>query len=200
MAQSFACPSCGAPLDYDGSGRPSISCPYCFTSVIVPQEMRNQPAAPVSIETTQSLAGQATKLRELANLVRAGQKQQAAALYQQIYHVNPGDAEQLVNQLTGSGAVVISGNSMLTGATTVNVSTPYGDYTVNTGPTIGAYPANYSATSQITVNTAAQSRNVKIVMWIVFGFIAFSICITVVTTIIPLLIGLAAAFIPFLIR
>ncbi len=39
-AKSFDCPNCGAPIDYDGSGTPTIRCPYCNTSVIVPEELR----------------------------------------------------------------------------------------------------------------------------------------------------------------
>lgn len=38
--RAFACPSCGAPLDYAG-GAPTIRCPYCDTSVAVPGELRD---------------------------------------------------------------------------------------------------------------------------------------------------------------
>ena len=38
-AQSFHCPSCGAPLIPRGSAA-VISCPHCLTSVIVPEELR----------------------------------------------------------------------------------------------------------------------------------------------------------------
>ena len=38
-AQSFQCPSCGAPLLPRGEA-PVISCPHCLTSVIVPEELR----------------------------------------------------------------------------------------------------------------------------------------------------------------
>ena len=65
MAQSFTCPSCGAPLDYTGNGASTIPCPYCYTSVIVPQELRSQPAEPVAAHVATSLAGRAHQLREL---------------------------------------------------------------------------------------------------------------------------------------
>lgn len=61
MASIFTCPSCGAPLDVDRFTTPSIRCPYCRHTVILPPELRkkedpesaaatsqNQPA-PVSI-------------------------------------------------------------------------------------------------------------------------------------------------------
>jgi len=38
-AQSFQCPSCGAPLLPRGDA-PVISCPHCLTSIIVPEELR----------------------------------------------------------------------------------------------------------------------------------------------------------------
>lgn len=40
-AHSFHCPSCGAPLTPGGNAA-VISCPHCFTSVIVPEELRQE--------------------------------------------------------------------------------------------------------------------------------------------------------------
>src|SRR5262245_29923586 len=136
MAQSFTCPSCGAPLDYDGSGQPTIPCPYCFTSVIVPQELRFQKAATVSPDITLALMGQATRLRELANLARARQIDQAADLYQQIYQVSRADALRVVQQLAeGRPAVIASSASAASDASSLNPSAP---------PAFGAGSANYS--------------------------------------------------------
>ena len=39
-SKSFACTNCGASLDYDGKGEPTVHCPYCGTTVIVPAELR----------------------------------------------------------------------------------------------------------------------------------------------------------------
>jgi predicted RNA-binding Zn-ribbon protein involved in translation (DUF1610 family) len=46
MAQTFDCPSCGAALEYHGGTESTIQCPYCGNTVIVPAELRSQPAAP----------------------------------------------------------------------------------------------------------------------------------------------------------
>jgi hypothetical protein len=47
MVERFDCPSCGAPLDYDGSGYPSMRCPFCNNTVVVPEALRvRRPAAP----------------------------------------------------------------------------------------------------------------------------------------------------------
>jgi hypothetical protein len=43
--QEFNCPNCGAPLDYQGTGA-TMRCPYCETSIVIPAEMRSQPAQP----------------------------------------------------------------------------------------------------------------------------------------------------------
>ena len=43
-AQSFQCPSCGAPLIPRGNAS-VISCPHCLTSVIVPEELREDSSA-----------------------------------------------------------------------------------------------------------------------------------------------------------
>ena len=42
MPDTFNCPNCGAPLDYKGSD-PIIRCPYCYISVVVPENLRAKP-------------------------------------------------------------------------------------------------------------------------------------------------------------
>jgi len=59
MAKRFACPSCGAGLDYDG-GEPLVRCAYCGSNVPVPAELRPTPPA----------AGAALSGEEAAQLVR----------------------------------------------------------------------------------------------------------------------------------
>jgi hypothetical protein len=41
MPQALVCPSCGAPLDYEAAMGPTVPCPYCDTSVVVPDELRD---------------------------------------------------------------------------------------------------------------------------------------------------------------
>ncbi len=45
MTRTFKCPSCGAPLEYDGGDRLTVDCPYCSNVVIVPEELRPAKAA-----------------------------------------------------------------------------------------------------------------------------------------------------------
>ena len=44
MIQTFACPSCGGPLEYRGGHDKTIRCPFCSNSVIVPKELRARTA------------------------------------------------------------------------------------------------------------------------------------------------------------
>jgi len=46
MAETFNCPKCGAPINYNGQEQgyhETIACPYCGESVIVPAELRQSP-------------------------------------------------------------------------------------------------------------------------------------------------------------
>ncbi len=38
--RTFNCPTCGAPLDYDGGPETTIHCPFCNNSVVVPEDVR----------------------------------------------------------------------------------------------------------------------------------------------------------------
>lgn len=46
MAEKFQCPACGAGIDYDGSDTATVRCPYCNTSVVVPESLRPKRAKP----------------------------------------------------------------------------------------------------------------------------------------------------------
>jgi len=96
MPQSFNCPKCGAPLDYDGGDDLTITCPFCSNSVIVPDELRKHPP---------QVAGQADKLREIARLARAGQRIEAIKLYRQTFDVRLKEAKDAVERLA-AGEVV----------------------------------------------------------------------------------------------
>lgn len=43
MSNTFNCPACGAPLEYEDAGdRATVRCPFCNNSVIVPEAMRRR--------------------------------------------------------------------------------------------------------------------------------------------------------------
>src|SRR5512143_2968828 len=44
--QVFDCPSCGASLSYDGGPETTITCQFCGTTVVIPEEVRAKAAPP----------------------------------------------------------------------------------------------------------------------------------------------------------
>jgi outer membrane protein assembly factor BamB len=56
-AQTLNCPTCGAPLDYDGGPETTIHCPFCNSSVVVPEELRPEKPPEVVIITPSTGSG-----------------------------------------------------------------------------------------------------------------------------------------------
>jgi sugar lactone lactonase YvrE/DNA-directed RNA polymerase subunit RPC12/RpoP len=53
--ESFACPNCGAPLEAHDIKTSTIRCPYCSTSVIVPEELRQKPKTNPVVKVTSTI-------------------------------------------------------------------------------------------------------------------------------------------------
>lgn len=111
MANSYSCPSCGAPLDYHGV-MTTVQCPYCFTSSSVPEDLRSEAGNTVEPGVMLNYMAAATTLRELAAAVKAHQTDQAIALYQKAHRVSAEAAAQAVAQLTGGGTVLVNGAAL----------------------------------------------------------------------------------------
>ena len=66
-AQEFNCPNCGAPIEYNGEDSPTVRCPFCSTSVVVPAELRPTPPArpfeTIQIQMPSAPAGTGSKSR-----------------------------------------------------------------------------------------------------------------------------------------
>jgi DNA-binding beta-propeller fold protein YncE len=100
MTQPFKCPSCGAPLSFENVGA-SVSCHFCGSTVIVPEELR-QPGAPAPQPAAPSLdniLGQASRLGELGQLIRGGHKIAAIKLYRELFGVGLKEAKDAVERL-----------------------------------------------------------------------------------------------------
>jgi hypothetical protein len=50
--QVFQCPACGANINYNGGSEIAITCQYCGTSVIVPEELRSHGATFPAMQPT----------------------------------------------------------------------------------------------------------------------------------------------------
>lgn len=109
MPQDFNCPNCGAPLDYTGGDDVTLRCPFCNTSVIVPQELRRRPTESAltfnpdqfnQLAGMEPLAGQADKLKELGRLIRENKKIEAIKLYREIFRVGLKEAKEAVDAMS----------------------------------------------------------------------------------------------------
>lgn len=116
MAQTFNCPNCGAPLDYRGND-PIIRCPYCSSSVIVPENLRSKPhfsSKPDNFTLSGfgdlgGLVSQARRIYEVKDLARAGEMEKAVALYREITGAEEFAARQAVGNLSMGQPIVFSG-------------------------------------------------------------------------------------------
>ena len=117
MSETFNCPNCGAPLDYQGSD-PIIRCPYCSTSVVVPENLRAQPSFSSKPDNF-TLAGaggdmagmlqKARRFKEVRDLARAGQTEQAIKIYREITDGSRTDAEAAVQALSQGQPIMLTG-------------------------------------------------------------------------------------------
>lgn len=116
MSQSFNCPNCGAPLDYQGSD-PIIRCPYCSSSVIVPENLRAKPAFSQKPDNFTlsgfgdmgSLINQARRMKEVKDLAESGEMDKAVALYRQITGQDEYAARQAVGRLSSGQPITLTG-------------------------------------------------------------------------------------------
>ncbi len=137
MAETFHCPNCGAPLDYDRHSDLVIRCPYCSSSVIAPEALRSTrepetdlPELSGEIDVS-SLIGQAAHLAEISGLIRGGRKIEAIKRYREISGVSLKEAKDAVEALQAGRPVTLIAARTDSGATpgqvtgsTVEIATP----------------------------------------------------------------------------
>ncbi len=106
MPSSFSCPNCGAPLDATGDAV-AIRCPYCNSSVILPEAVRSLRAdAPVSPTLSFGpLLSQASALSEIARFIRAGNKIEAIKAYRQTFGGGLKEAKDAVEALAAGRSI-----------------------------------------------------------------------------------------------
>lgn len=94
MLQIIKCPSCSAPLEFDGDR--IETCEFCGSKVIM------SPASDIRNETSSGfgeLLGQAQKLKEVLHLARSGNKIAAIKLYRETFGVGLAEAKDAVERL-----------------------------------------------------------------------------------------------------
>jgi len=112
MTESFKCPSCSAPLEFEG--KPVQKCRFCGGSVIVPVgTIQNSGAfggyGNLDFGDFSSLTGKALKIAEIQKLIRAGNKIGAIKVFRETFGTSLAEAKEKVEAMERGESVDISG-------------------------------------------------------------------------------------------
>jgi hypothetical protein len=105
---------CSAPLDVTHLSGPTMRCPYCGNTTLLPEELRGGTSPQVNVASEGAFApviDQALKLAEVAQLARAGNKIAAIKLYREIYGCGLEEAKNAVEQME-TGQPIVFANKM----------------------------------------------------------------------------------------
>jgi LSD1 subclass zinc finger protein len=116
MSQTFNCPNCNAPLDYERAGALTVRCPYCNSSVVVPEALRSVSRAAAHEDPWQRAqasmglpdVGQLAKLKEIGDLVRSGNKIGAIKIFRETFDVGLKEAKDAVEALERGEPVTLT--------------------------------------------------------------------------------------------
>mgnify|MGYP000091253334 CR=1 FL=1 len=97
-SQTFSCPKCGAPQNYQGGSAPTIQCPYCETTLIVPEALRT-PSPNFAAFNPLEITREAAKLAEIKKLADSGKKIEAIKLYRETFGVGLKEAKDAVEAI-----------------------------------------------------------------------------------------------------
>ena len=95
---TFTCPKCGAPQNYQGGAAPTIQCPYCDTTLIVPEALRTTTPNFAAFNTTE-ITREAAVLAEIKKLADDGKKIQAIKLYRETFGTGLKEAKDAVEAI-----------------------------------------------------------------------------------------------------
>src|SRR4030042_666033 len=105
MPQSFSCPNCSAPLDVEIKPATTIRCPYCGTSVIVPEALRVKnsgspvPSTFFTVSDARSQAEIKEKLDFIKETAVAGNKIVAVKAVRETFSIGLNQAVDLVEAM-----------------------------------------------------------------------------------------------------
>lgn len=109
MSQLFQCPSCNAPLEYDGV-KSIVGCPYCDNNVIVPETLRPKQAKSASGEHDERGAPYPKRdvlsvLDTVQQMAKNGQTIPAIRLYRDAFGVSLNEARHAVQTLAAGNTI-----------------------------------------------------------------------------------------------
>ncbi len=124
MVQAFKCPTCGAPLDYPGDDISTTRCPYCDSTVIIPQATK---ADTPQIEQTSSSSlpqNQLEAITEITYLLQAGKKIEAIKIYRNTFGVGLKEAKEAVEAMHRGEPVTIATSQSMSSQSFTTTSMP----------------------------------------------------------------------------
>ena len=121
MSQTFNCPNCTANLEHDGGNHLTVQCPFCSSTVIVPENLRPRAFQ----EDFAPLLTRSVNLQEIVRLINLGQTEQAIALYQQSFGISREQAREAVQRLA-MGLSLAATHIQLTGDDIRRAARPLG--------------------------------------------------------------------------
>lgn len=119
MPQTLKCPSCAAPLQYDGRS-PSIKCEYCNNITLIPEAYRQSSSSAQNFsfgsgsslgDLSQSLP--LDKLVEINEKLHNGRKIEAIKIFRETFGVGLKEAKEAVEQLERGEAINLSGQQKI---------------------------------------------------------------------------------------
>ena len=104
MAETFKCPSCSAPLEFEG--KMMQKCKFCQSNVIVPSNMMQNSDA---VGDLSALKGKALQIAEMQKLIQSGNKIYAIKLFRETFGVGLKEAKDAVDAMEEGKSIDISG-------------------------------------------------------------------------------------------
>lgn len=127
-SHTFTCPNCGAPQQYSGNAS-TIQCPFCHTTIIVPQELRSGAPDASAVNAT-DWSQQANTLLQIKQLVDEGKLIDAIKLYRETFGTGLAESKLAIDAMQmGKNVQIVK----LGGApSSYEVNTPAGNIEINT--------------------------------------------------------------------
>lgn len=125
MAETFRCPSCSAPLEFEG--KMMQKCRHCGSNVIVPSDVMRQSnsfggSGFLEFGDLSYLTGKTLKVAEIQRELQTGSKIMAVKLYHEAFGVNLKEAKDAVEAMQRGESVEIGGTRIQTQTTTVQAT------------------------------------------------------------------------------
>jgi sugar lactone lactonase YvrE len=121
MSEIFNCPNCTANLQHDGGDHLTIQCPFCNSTVIVPENLRPR----AHQQNFAPLLARSNNLQQIVQMINNGLMDEAIQTYKESYGVSWDEAADGVRRLA-AGLSLATSHIQMTGTDTANVGRSLG--------------------------------------------------------------------------